>query len=121
MPVDLADAFTRVPAPWTPLVVGTLNGQHVKIAVLDGSFVWHQHPDADELFHVLSGRLTLRFRDRPDQVLGPGQLTIVPRGVEHCPVAEDGPVQVVLFEPIGTRNTGDVGGARTVVPAHLPE
>ncbi len=119
MPVDLNDAFARVVAPWTPLIVGELNGQHVKIALLEGSFVWHHHEDADELFLVLEGTLTMRYRDRPDERIGPGQLTIVPRGVAHCPVVDRGAVRVLLMEPVGTVNTGSAGGPRTVVPEVL--
>lgn len=121
MPVDLSVAFQAVTAPWTPLIVGALNGQHVKVAVLEGAFVWHHHVDADELFYVLEGVLTMRYRDRPDEVVGPGQLTIVPRGVEHCPNALDGPVKVMLFELAGTVNTGTAGGERTVVPERFSE
>ena len=121
MPVDLSAAFEAVTAPWTPLIVGALNGQHVKVAVLDGAFVWHHHDASDELFYVLEGSLTMRYRDRPDEVIEPGQLTIVPRGVEHCPEALAGPVKVLLFEPAGTVNTGSAGGERTVVPKHLAE
>ena len=119
MRIDLDEAFAAVTAPWTPLIVGELNGQHVKVAVLDGTFVWHHHEQADELFYVLDGTLRLRFADRPDLTLGPGQLAIVPRGVEHCPQTVDGPVRVLLFEPAGTVNTGTAGGERTVAPRHL--
>ena len=116
--VDLDDAFDAVTAPWNPLIVGALNGQHVKVAVLDGTFVWHQHEHADELFYVLRGTLLLRFEDRPDLTLQPGQLAIVPRGVSHCPQTIGGPVRVLLFEPSGTVNTGTAGGDRTVTPRH---
>ena len=117
MRVDLDAAFGAVSAPWTPLVVGELNGQHVKVAVLDGTFVWHHHEDADELFFVVEGTLRLRLADRPDVTLGPGQLAVVPRGVPHCPETVGGPVKVLLFEPAGTVNTGSAGGDRTVEPA----
>ena len=119
MRVDLDAAFGAVAAPWTPLVVGELNGQHVKVAVLDGTFVWHDHAHADELFFVVEGTLRLRMADRPDVTLGPGQFSIVPRGVSHCPETVGGPVKVVLFEPAGTVNTGSAGGARTVDPARF--
>jgi mannose-6-phosphate isomerase-like protein (cupin superfamily) len=112
--VNLREAFSRVTAPWTPRIVGELNGQHVKIARLEGEFVWHHHAAEDEMFLVVSGRLTLRMRDG-DVVLEPGELFIVPRGVEHLPVA-DGGAEVLVFEPAGTRNTGNLVNERTVAP-----
>lgn len=119
MVTGLAKCFEQVERPWNPLIVGALNGQHVKVGVLDGRFVWHAHDAADEMFLVLEGRLTMRYRDRPDETVEPGQFTIVPRGVDHLPEAMDGPVKVLLFEPEGTVNTGTAGGERTVVPAHF--
>jgi len=110
--VDLAECFRRIPDHWHPRVVGELNGQHVKLARLLGEFVWHRHEHEDELFLVVAGELRLQFRDREVR-LGPGQFLVVPRGVEHRPVADD-EVQVLLFEPAGTLNTGDVRDARTV-------
>ena len=112
--VSLAERFARLDACWSPRVVAALNGQHVRVARLHGAFVWHRHEHEDELFLVHSGRLRLEFRDRVVE-LGPGELVVVPRGVEHRPVADE-PVEVVLFEPAGTRNTGDaVDDPRTVV------
>ena len=96
---------------WNPRIVGELNGQHVKIAKLKGEFVWHHHDEEDELFLVLEGRLTMRFRDRTVQ-LDPGEVLVVPRGVEHLPVAED-EVHVLMFEPASTLNTGNVTNERT--------
>jgi len=110
--VDLAENFRRIPDHWAPRIVGELNGQHVKLARLLGEFVWHRHEHEDELFLVVAGVLRMQFRDREVR-LGPGQFLIVPRGVEHRPVADD-EVQVLLFEPAGTLNTGDVRDARTV-------
>jgi len=110
--VDLAESFRRIPEHWKPRIVGELNGQHVKLARLLGEFVWHRHEHEDELFLVVAGELRMQFRDREVR-LGPGQFLIVPRGVEHRPVADD-EVQVLLFEPAGTLNTGDVRDARTV-------
>lgn len=110
--VNLDEAFTRVSAPWTPRIVGELNGQHVKIAWLSGEFDWHHHAAEDELFLVLAGRLTLQLREG-DVVLEPGEMFIVPRGVEHRPVAEEG-TRVLLFEPAGTLNTGNLVNERTV-------
>lgn len=110
--VNLHDAFAKIDAHWSPRIVAELNGQHVKLAKLEGEFVWHRHPDEDELFLVVAGHLTLEMRDGNIE-LGPGELFVVPRGVEHRPVAFE-EVHVVLFEPAGTRNTGDAGGERTV-------
>ena len=89
----------------------------MRLAKLKGEFLWHSHADAEELFLVLKGRLTLRLRDR-DVQLEEGELFIVPRGVEHLPVAEE-EVHVLLFEPKGTRNTGALRNERTVVPQHI--
>lgn len=91
---------------WNPRIVGELNGQHVKLAKFQGEFVWHKHDDEDELFYVLEGEFTMEFRDR-SVLLTKGDFIIVPRGVEHRPVAEQ-EVSVMLFEPATTLNTGDV-------------
>ena len=82
-----------------------------------GEFVWHSHPDTDDFFLVLQGRLTIQLRDR-DVVLGPGELFVVPRGVEHCPRADE-ETHVLLIEPRGTPNTGDAGGARTAAEREI--
>lgn len=108
--VDLAEKLARLDEPWSPRIVAELNGQHVKLAKLEGEFVWHSHADEDELFLVLEGELELRFRDRTE-VLRRGQLVVVPRGVEHMPVAR-GEVSVLLFEPATTLNTGDADDPR---------
>ena len=110
--VNLAEKLTRFTERWSPRIVGELNGQHVKVAKLEGEFVWHHHADADELFLVLAGRLAIHLHDRVI-ALGPGELLIVPKDVEHKPVA-DGEVHVLLFEPAGTLNTGNVVDERTV-------
>ena len=103
---------------WSPRIVGELNGQEVKIVKIKGPFVWHHHDDEDELFMVLRGRLEMQFRDR-SAFVGPGELIIVPRGVEHRPVAEE-EVHMLLFEPAGTRNTGNVDSELTVeAPARI--
>jgi len=104
--VHLPDAFGQLHEPWRPRVVAALNGQEVKLARLKGAFVWHHHADEDELFLVWRGRFRMEFRDRTVD-LGPGDLLVVPRGVEHRPVAEE-EAEVLLFEPAGTRNTGNV-------------
>lgn len=98
---------------WSPRIVGELNGQHVKLVKFQGEFVWHKHDAEDELFLVVQGRFRMDFRDRRVW-LEEGEFLIVPRGVEHCPVAEQ-EVHVLLFEPVGTINTGDAPGERTVV------
>ncbi len=110
--ISLDEKFAAVTEHWSPRIVGELNGQHVKIARLLGEFVWHHHEHEDELFLVHRGQLRMEFRDRSVE-LGPGDMLIVPRGVEHRPVA-DREVQVVLFEPAGTLNTGNVRSERTV-------
>ena len=110
--VNLTDRRSRFSEHWSPRIVGELNGQHVKLAKLEGEFVWHTHDSEDELFLVLTGHLTLHLRDRVVE-LDEGEFFIVPRGVEHKPVA-DQEVHVLLFEPVGTRNTGDVENDRTV-------
>ena len=110
--IDLAEKLARFDERWSPRIVAELNGQHVKLVKLEGEFVWHSHAEADELFLVLEGRLTIELRDGA-VVLGPGQMVVVPRGVEHRPIA-DGEVHVLLFEPAGTLNTGNVRNERTV-------
>lgn len=110
--IDLREKLERFDERWSPRVVAELNGQHVKLAKLEGEFVWHAHADEDELFLVLEGRLRIELRDGVVE-LGPGQMAVVPRGVEHRPVAT-GEVHVLLFEPAGTLNTGNVRDERTV-------
>ena len=111
--VDLAGKLAGITGHWQPKVVAELNGQHVKLVKLLGEFVWHHHEHEDELFLVLSGRLRMELRDRVIE-LGEGEMLVVPRGVEHRPVA-DAEVAVLLFEPAGTLNTGNVRSARTVL------
>jgi mannose-6-phosphate isomerase-like protein (cupin superfamily) len=110
--IDLREKLSRFDEHWSPRIVAELNGQHVKLAKLEGEFVWHSHADEDELFLVLKGKLTIELRDGAVD-LGPGQMVVVPRGVEHRPVA-DGEVHLLLFEPTGTLNTGTVRNERTV-------
>ena len=97
---------------WSPRIVGELNDSHVKLAKLKGEFVWHQHENEDELFLVVKGKLLIKLRDR-DLWLNEGELVIIPKGVEHCPVAEE-EVHVMLLEPKSTLNTGDQKNERTV-------
>lgn len=110
--VNLEQKFGLFAERWQPKIVGELNGQHVKIAKVQGEFVWHKHDDEDELFLVVRGLLTIRLRDR-DVELREGEFFIVPRGVEHQPVAER-EAWIMLFEPAGTVNTGEVRNDRTV-------
>jgi mannose-6-phosphate isomerase-like protein (cupin superfamily) len=110
--VNLAEKLARVPDHWHPRVVAELNGQHVKVVKLAGAFTWHHHEHEDELFLVVRGRLRMELRDGNVE-LGPGELIVIPRGVEHRPVADE-EVEVLLFEPTGTLNTGNVRDARTV-------
>ncbi|MHC4409034.1 MAG: cupin domain-containing protein [Planctomycetota bacterium] len=109
--VSLAEKFASFDDLWSPKVAAELNGQQVKLAKLHGEFVWHQHEDEDELFLVVSGRLRIELRDRVVE-LGAGEFLVVPRGVEHKPVAEE-LCEVVLFEPASTLNTGNVREQRT--------
>lgn len=91
---------------WSPKIVGELNGQQVKVAKLKGEFVWHKHDNEDELFWVIKGQLTIAFRDK-NIVLNPNEFLIVPKGIEHKPIANE-EVWIMLFEPATTLNTGDV-------------
>ena len=111
--VNLTEAFASFDETWSPRIAGDVNEMHVKLAKLDGEFMWHHHEHEDELFLVTRGRLRIELRDQDDLLLGPGELAVVPRGVEHRPVAEE-PCEVVLMEPATTVNTGSAGGERTV-------
>jgi len=110
--INLAEKLSRFSEHWSPKIIAELNGQHVKLVKFSGEFVWHQHEHEDELFYVVRGAFKMEFRDRFIEI-GPGELIVVPRGVEHRPVA-DQEVCVMLFEPAATVNTGSAGGERTV-------
>jgi mannose-6-phosphate isomerase-like protein (cupin superfamily) len=110
--VNLAQKFSLFHDYWSPKIVGDLNDSHVKLVKLQGEFVWHHHDHEDELFLIVKGRLLIKFRDR-DLWLDEGELVIIPKGVEHMPVAPD-EVHVILIEPKGTLNTGNVQGEKTV-------
>jgi mannose-6-phosphate isomerase-like protein (cupin superfamily) len=110
--VNLREKLALFSEHWRPRIVGELNGQHVKLAKLKGEFVWHHHEHEDELFFVVKGTLLMRLREG-DVSISEGEFFIVPRGVEHQPVAED-EVHVLLFEPASTLNTGNVHNDRTV-------
>ncbi|HXG67282.1 MAG TPA: cupin domain-containing protein [Blastocatellia bacterium] len=110
--VNLAQKFALFHDHWRPRIVGELNGQQVKLVRFQGPFTWHHHENEDEMFFVVKGRFRMEFRDR-HVWLEEGEFLIVPRGVEHRPVAEE-EVQVLLFEPASTLNTGDVQNELTV-------
>jgi mannose-6-phosphate isomerase-like protein (cupin superfamily) len=111
--VNLAAAFAQFTEAWSPKIVGDVNDMQVKVVKLRGEFVWHHHDAEDELFLVVAGRLRMQLREG-DRDLGPGELIIVPRGVEHCPLALSDEVHVVLLEPKTTLNTGNLVNERTV-------
>ena len=110
--VNLRQKLSLFREHWKPKIVGEVDGCLVKIVKFQGEFVWHQHEAEDELFLVLAGKMTMRFRDG-DVDLGEGEMIVVPRGVEHMPVAEK-EAHVLLFEPKTTLNTGNVRDERTV-------
>ncbi len=110
--VSLADKFDRFQEVYQPKIAGELNDAYLKLVKIKGEFVWHQHETEDELFWVVRGRLLIKLRDG-DLWLEPGEFAIIPRGVEHCPFAEE-ETHVVLLEPKSTLNTGDVQNERTV-------
>ncbi len=109
--INIAEKLTLFSDHWNPRIVGELNGQHVKLVKFQGEFVWHKHDDEDELFYVLDGQFNMEFRDKTVE-LKAGEFLIVPRGVEHRPVAAQ-EVAVMLFEPNTTLNTGDTKGELT--------
>lgn len=111
--VNLEQKLSLIRDHWNPRIVGELNGQQVKLVKFQGEFVWHSHAEEDELFLVIRGGFRMDFRDRSVE-LSAGEFVIVPRGVEHRPVAQN-EVEVLLFEPAGTLNTGDAKDARTVL------
>ncbi|WP_276483243.1 cupin domain-containing protein [Paraflavitalea pollutisoli] len=109
--INLADKFASFTEHWNPKIAGELNGQHVKLVKFQGPFTWHHHEHEDELFLVVKGSFIMEFRDK-NVVLNEGEFIIVPRGVEHRPNAPE-EVEVLLFEPAGTLNTGNVDNAFT--------
>ncbi len=110
--VNLDHKFSLFTDCWSPKVLGTVNDCHVKAVKLKGEFVWHHHDTEDELFLVVKGTLRMKFRDR-EALVQPGEFIIVPRGVQHCPVA-DAETHVILIEPASTLNTGNITNERTV-------
>lgn len=110
--INLKNKFSLFSDYWNPRIIGELNDSHIKAVKLKGDFVWHHHDEEDELFLVTQGTLRMKLRDR-EYLVGEGEFIIVPRGVEHCPVA-DQEVHLVLIEPKSTLNTGNVTNERTV-------
>jgi len=110
-PIDIAEKLSLFSDHWSPKVVARLNDYEIKVVKIKGEFVWHTHEDTDELFIVVDGELTIQLRDG-DATLSPGQLYVVPRGVEHCPIA-DGEVRALLIGPTGVVNTGNATGPLT--------
>jgi mannose-6-phosphate isomerase-like protein (cupin superfamily) len=114
--VNLAAKLALLDKPYTPGIVGYLNDYKIMVVKIRGEFTWHTHDETDEFFLVLSGRMTIQLRERTVE-LDTGELFVVPRGVEHCPTAED--AEVLLIEPRATVNTGNAGGELTTEPVEL--
>lgn len=110
--INLVDKLAQIRETWKPRIVAELNGQHVKLTKLHGEFIWHSHEHEDELFLVIAGRLRIELRDGALE-LGPGEMAVISRGVEHRPIAAE-ETHVLLFEPASTVNTGTAGGERTI-------
>ncbi|MGH9533911.1 MAG: cupin domain-containing protein [Terriglobales bacterium] len=110
--IRFADKFAHIAQPWQPRVIAEMNDYQFKLARLNGEFIWHHHADTDEAFIVLAGTLRIEMRSGVVR-LGPGEMYVVPKGVEHRPCTEGGEVKLLLIEPRGVRNTGEAGGERT--------
>jgi mannose-6-phosphate isomerase-like protein (cupin superfamily) len=110
--VNIAEKFSQIPEYWKPYIAAELNGQYVKLDKLKGEFVFHHHEHEDEMFLVVKGRFRMEFRDRHEWI-EPGEFIVVPRGVEHKPVADE-ECWILLFEPASTLNTGNVVNERTL-------
>jgi mannose-6-phosphate isomerase-like protein (cupin superfamily) len=105
-PINLAAKLSTFPEHWQPRTVGTFNGHDLMVAKVKGAFTWHKHDDTDDFFLVLKGRVTIQMREG-NVTLGPGEIFVVPKGVEHCPMAEE-ESHILLIEPSGTPNTGNI-------------
>lgn len=116
--VSLDSKFAAISEHWRPRIAASFNGQEIKLAKLQGEFVWHRHDETDEVFLVWRGKLSIEFRDVVVD-LGPGDLFVVPRGVEHRPIAEE-EVELLLFEAADTRNTGNVEDSLLTAPGGVP-
>jgi len=110
--INVKQKFNAFNQYWRPKIVGALNDSYVKVAKFKGDFIWHKHESEDELFFIVQGKLLIKVRDQPDLTLEEGEFVVIPRGVEHMPVAQD-EVHVMLIEPKTTVNTGNVTGDRT--------
>ena len=110
--VNFAHKFSLISEQWNPKIIAQLNDYHLKIAKIQGEFIWHGHPETDEVFIVIDGELTIHLRDGKLH-LAPGEMCVIPSGVEHKPAAEE-QCQILMVEPAGTLNTGDAGGNRTI-------
>jgi mannose-6-phosphate isomerase-like protein (cupin superfamily) len=115
MKTNLQEKISKISEHWHPYIIGELNENYVKLAKLKGKLVWHSHEKEDEMFIVLTGTLMMDFRDGKTIVTGPGEILIVPKGVEHLPWTKDGEeVQVMLIEPKSTKHTGEVKSSQTI-------
>lgn len=116
--INIDDKLAQFTSTWTPHIIAELNGQQVKLAKIEGEFTWHDHADEDELFLVLTGRLTMQMHDDAgelhEQIVEPGEIIVIPRGLQHNPIATPG-TSVLLFEPSATKHTGEKMLERTVV------
>ena len=110
--IKLTEKFSLFNDHWHPRIIGELNGQQVKLAKIQGEFIWHNHEEEDELFYIVKGILKIEFRDKTVE-LQAGEMIIVPKGVDHKPIAEE-EVWIMLFEPKGTKHTGEIESDRTV-------
>lgn len=113
--VNLDEKFAAFDELWTPKIVAQVNDLHVKIVKVQGDFVWHTHDDTDEFFMVRSGSLTIQMRGRPDAVLDAGDVFVVPKGIEHRPMATEH-TEIILLEPAGLVNTGDTAPSDRTAP-----
>lgn len=113
MKINLEEKFSAIAEHWHPYIIGELNENHIKLAKLKGEFVWHNHPEEDEMFVVVSGTLMVDFRDKTVKV-NPGEILLVPKGVEHRPWTNGEEVKVMLVEPKSTKHTGELITEKTV-------
>ena len=109
--INISEKFDQIKEHWSPRIIASLNGQDVKLAKIKGEFIWHHHDDEDEMFMVIKGTLKMELRDKT-VIINENECIVIPRGTEHRPVAEE-EVQILLFEPTGTLNTGNITNERT--------
>lgn len=105
--VDIEEAFAKFSDHWRPRIIGEINGSKVQLSKFDGEFVWHKHPDSDDFFYLVAGKIEIDFRDAPTVTLDTGDLLIIPRGVEHRPRSIDGVAHILNIAIAGSVNTGD--------------